>query len=229
MLRKITHTAISMLAMAIICVSAVDARGRQSAPRRPNGVRNLDGPPRLGQGGHPERGLAQLDLTEEQQPAIRERVEELKETGASREEIHAAVAEMLEGFGVEVPERRIGRVGHILEQLDLTDEQRQTVLETISEMKAAGATPEGIRPAVIELLEGFGIEIPENLGEGPGPGLHRRPGPGRGLSQLDLTDEQRQAVRDRIAEMKEAEATREEVHAAVVELLEGLGVEIPEN
>jgi len=86
-------------------------------------------------------------------------------------------------------------------------------------MKEAGATRDEIKVAVEELLEGFGVEVPEDLGE-------RR---GKGDLFADLTDEQRQQIDDTVAEMKEAGATRDEIKVAVEELLEGFGVEVPDD
>jgi Spy/CpxP family protein refolding chaperone len=45
------------------------------------------------------------NLTKEQREAIHDKVMEMREAGASRKEIHEALREMLEGYGVELPPR----------------------------------------------------------------------------------------------------------------------------
>ena len=102
-------------------------------------------------------------LTEEQRAEVHEMVSEMREAGASCEEIRAAVRELLEGWGIEVPERpEGGRCGHrhgLMEKL--SEEQRDGVHALVGEMREAGASREEIRAAVRELLESFGIELPE--------------------------------------------------------------------
>jgi hypothetical protein len=89
-------------------------------------------------------------------------------------------------------------------------------------MREAGATREEIRDAVHEKLTGWGIEIPEHPGRGECRGH-------RGEIFKQLTEEQRRAVHDLVREMREAEATREEVRAAVREMLESFGIELPDG
>ena len=106
----------------------------------------------------------------------------------------------------------------------LTEEQREAVHGLVTEMRKNGATREEIHAAVTELLESYGIELPENWGEKP-PG-HRGPGQ-RFMSKL--TEEQREAVHALVTEMREGGATREEIHAAVTELLKSYGVKPAED
>ena len=47
--------------------------------------------------------------------------------------------------------------------------------------------------------------------------------------RLDLSEEQREAVKATVDELKEAEATREDIHAAVGAKLQEMGVELPEG
>ena len=106
---------------------------------------------------------------------------------------------------------------------NLTDEQRQAVHEKIKEMRSQDATRAEIRAAVAEMLEGYGIEMPEGW---PGPfGF----GHGQGGFCHDLTEEQREAVRDRVKEMRSQGATREEIRAAVAEMLEEYDIELPKD
>ena len=76
-----------------------DTMARQHRGRRGRG-------PGMGQGrgNGPQFGGVGAALTAEQQEALKATVDELKTAGATREEIHAAVGEKLESFGVELPE-----------------------------------------------------------------------------------------------------------------------------
>ncbi|MFH1312490.1 MAG: hypothetical protein ABIJ00_04615 [Candidatus Eisenbacteria bacterium] len=102
----------------------------------------------------------------------------------------------------------------------LTEEQREAVHDMVTEMREAGASRKEIHETVREMLEGWGIEPPEH-----GP---RHPGPHGKLGEL-LTEEQREAVHDMVTEMREAGASRKEIHEAVREMLEGWGIEPPEH
>jgi DNA-binding transcriptional regulator YhcF (GntR family) len=183
-------------------------------------------------GGH--HGPSFLEgLTDEQREAIREKIKEMQSQGASREEIHAAVAEMLKGYGIEAPEDSAGPQGPGCFGpppggfwKDLTKEQREAVKEKIKEMRSQNASREEIHSAVTEMLKGYGIEVPADSagphglsGFGPGP---------RGFWK-DLTKEQREAVQDKIKEMRSQNASREEIHSAVTEILKGYGIEVPED
>jgi len=115
--------------------------------------------PGMTNGHGPGHGIFR-QLTEEQRDAIRQMVDQMREDGATREEIHDAVMAQLEEWGVELPERDGFR--HQLRQVmqELTPEQRQQVRQTIRRMRHAGASREEIREAVIALLEEFGVELP---------------------------------------------------------------------
>lgn len=104
-----------------------------------------------------------------------------------------------------------------LSRLDLTDEQRAEIGAKIEELSAADATKGEIRTAVVEILEGFGVEVPASL----------KGRLARQLGKLDLTEEQQAAVDAKIDELEAAGATKAETRDAVVQLLEELGVEIP--
>jgi Spy/CpxP family protein refolding chaperone len=167
-------------------------------------------------------------LTEEQKDAVHATVQEMRDAGATREEVHAAVREMLAGWGIEVPERQ-GRGGgkgdgervhhsRLFEQL--SEEQRGAIYELVKGMREAGASREEIRGAVHEMLAGWGIEVPE-----------RPAGPRGHMREIfeQLSEEQRTAVHDKVREMREAGASRDEIRAAVREMLEGFGIELRES
>ena len=167
------------------------------------------------------------NLTDEQGVAVQEKKKEMRSQGATREEIHAAVSEMLKGYGIEVSEDWHGPkgFGHGKAgfKANLTDEQRQTLREKIKEMRSQGATHEEIRAAKAEMLKGYGIELPEDC-YGPVGFGHRKAG-----FKANLTEEQREAIREKVKEMRSQGATRGQIHDVVNEMLEGYGFESPEN
>jgi len=173
------------------------------------------------------------DLTPEQREAIHDRMAEMRAEGATREEIHTAITEMFEEYGIQPPENwpptgDLRGLGHGPDRFwaDLTEEQRQAVHDKMEEMREQGATREEIHTAIKELLEGYGIELPENWRLPRGP---RGFGHGPGGFWADLTEEQRQAIHDKMEEMREQGATREEIHTAITEMLQAYGINVPEK
>ena len=159
------------------------------------------------------------ELTEEQREAIREKIDQMRSEGATRKEIHAAAGEMLEQYGIEVPEgwgKGRGRMGFFG---NLTEEQREAIHAKITELRGKGATREQIHAAVRDMLQRYGIELPEHWGERRGP-----------MGFLpELTEEQREAIREKIDQMRSEGATRKEIHAAVGDMLEEYGIQAPEH
>jgi DNA-binding transcriptional regulator YhcF (GntR family) len=154
LIRRITLAAILLLAVAMVSGSVVDARG----------------------GRHALKGMAAgicTTLTDEQRAAIHEKVAEMREAGATREEIRTAVAEMLKEYGIEVPDEWLSSKGNgYYLCADLTDEQRAAIREKIAEMREAGATREEIRTAVAEMLKEYGVTVPEDWINHQGHGRH---------------------------------------------------------
>jgi len=178
-----------------------------------------------------QRGGFWAELTEEQKQALREKIEELRNSSASREEIHETVVEMLQGWGIEPPERpsdgpRGKRFGKGKEGIfsQLTEDQRKTLREKMGELREQNVSPEEIHNAIKELLESWGIEVPENFGQRSRPRREHRDG-----FMQQLTEEQRQAVHDKIEELRAQYTSREEVSAAIAELLQSWGIEVPED
>ncbi len=167
-------------------------------------------------------------LTDEQREAIQEEVKELQSQNASPKEIKAEVDKMLEGYGVEVPEKPEGANRHRGFGLPsdllgkLTDEQREAIQEKMKELQSQNASPKEIKAEVDKMLEGFGIEPPEHPGPG-GPGGFGPPF----LSKL--TDEQREAVMEKIKKMRDQGASRQEIKVVVDGIVEGYGVLSTEN
>jgi DNA-binding transcriptional MerR regulator len=124
----------------------------------------------LARRGHMGRGGPWGDrLTEEQRDEIHAVVRDMREAGASREEIHEAVAQKIEKFGVELPEgwRERRRIRSEIRK-QLTEEQRAAIRSKIRELHEAGASREEIHAAVREMLAGYGIELPQHRDHNPG-------------------------------------------------------------
>jgi hypothetical protein len=168
-------------------------------------------------------------LTQEQREAVHDRIAEMRDQGATREDIHTAVAGMLEAYGVDVPERwsRPRGFGHGPGGfwVDLTQEQRQAIQDKMEEMREQGATREEIHTVITEMLEGYGIELPEKGFGWHGP---RGFGPWGECFGVGLTEDQKKTIREKKREMRGQGATREEIHAAVAAMLKSYGIELPE-
>ncbi len=180
---------------------------------------------------HDGRGFW-TNLTDEQREAVEAKMEELRNNNASPEEMHAAIDEMLKEYGIDVPAEDsigpppdMGGPGPEGFLKDLTDEQREAVEAKMKELRNNNASPEEMHAAIDEMLKGYGIEPPKGC---PGPPGGGPGGPPRGFLE-DLTKEQREAVDEKIKEMRNQGATHEEIRAAVDKMIEGYGVESPGN
>ena len=188
-----------------------------------------------GGGQHPgfgqQRGGFWADLTEDQKQTLQQKIEEMRSSGATREEIHEAVVELLQSWGIEPPERpgespRGKRFGKGKDGIfsQLTEDQKKELREKMGELREQNASPEEVQNGIKELFESWGIEAPENFGRRMGPRRMQRSG-----FMQQLTDEQRQAVHDKIEELRAQDASREEISAAIAELLQSWGIEVPED
>ncbi len=97
----------------------------------------------------------------------------------------------------------------------LTDEQKEQLKGQIEALRAGDASKEEIREAVKATLEGFGVELPD-------PGEHMVSRLGDVLSAEQITD-----LKDTIAALREAGASRDEARAAVDAKFAEFGVERP--
>ncbi len=158
-----------------------------------------------------------MNLTDEQRQTLRTTVQEMRDQNKTRDEIHAKVSELFQNWGIEMPENWGGRFGHQGPGLNLTDEQRNTLHATIKEMRDQNATRDEIHTKVAELFQNWGIDMPENW---PGQFGHKGFG-------MNLTDEQRETLHSTIKEMRDKNATRDEIHAKVAELFKEWGIEKP--
>jgi Spy/CpxP family protein refolding chaperone len=192
-------------------------------------------------GGGPGRGFFS-ELTDEQRETIRDLMEEMRAAGASREEIHQAISGLFAEWGMEMPEgpgglggRRGGHDGRegrgergsLGDQL--TEEQRAALHSTMLQMWRDGDSREEIRDAVVELLEGWGIEPPEHDREHHGPGRGRDHSGHFLRGILDqLSEEQREELHQLIGELRQQSASHDEIRAAVEGKLSEWGIELPE-
>ncbi len=168
----------------------------------------------------PHRGFPMIDteLSENQRTAIKEKVESLREQGASREEIHDEIKQMLENYGIEVPEhsfdrpRRGMRHGWKFFGADLSDEQKKAIKDKVDSMRKNKASREEIHEAVTKMLKDYGIEIPKDLEQ------HRK-------FMKNLPDEQRKEVRDTIRKMRKDGASREEIQDTIKKLIYESGID----
>ena len=95
------------------------------------------------------------ELTDAQKEELKQTIEDMKEAGATHEEIKEAVDAKLDAWGIEVPENPRG--GYLRDQL--TDEQKEELSEKMQELRESGASREEIIEAKLKLLEEFGIDI----------------------------------------------------------------------
>jgi len=208
MLRKTFAVLLTALSIALFSAVTADARGRGHGLHRGH-VHSFSF----------DRILDELDLTDAQRAEIDAALEALEADGATPEEVRAAVVELLEGFGVEVPVALQSKLEQQIAQLDLTDEPRTAVDAKIAELEAAGASEDEIRDAIVDLIEELGVEAPPYL-------LGHID---RLLSQLDLTEDQLAEIDALVAQMAAGGATQAEIRAAVVEKLEAWGVDVPDE
>lgn len=138
------------------------------------------------------RMSAHFDITDEQADDLYDEIRRLRADGANASEIREAVTETLDSDGLNDAEirhaiehiehaakdNRLHRVMGLQERFDLTDEEMDEITETISSLKADGASPSEIRQAVKDDLESFGVDT-SDLGERPRPPTNG-PHPGNG-------------------------------------------------
>ncbi len=171
-------------------------------------------------------------LTDEQKQTLRQKIDKLRDQGARRKEIHAAVIELLTRWGIqplEHPGEGMRRGPRARDENDifvqLTKEQRQALHDKIAELREQLCTPDEIHQAIKELLRSWGYTVPENFDELG----HGRFGPQRNPLFDQLSEEQRQAIKSKIEALHSQNATREEIAAAVADLLQSWGITVPDD
>ena len=155
-------------------------------------------------------------LTDAQKQELRETVSELRQAGATREEIRAAVDALFEEWGIDRPHHGLDRFADVLNETQLAE------LEAlVAELRAQGASRDEIHAAVQAKFEEWGIEMPPPKGFG-GKG-HR--GGHRGMQHL--TEEQRQTIQEMVQHLRQNGASREEIHQAIQAKYEEWGIDMP--
>ena len=191
---------------------------------------------RGGHRGGPGFGQLLVQLTDEQREAVWELVADMCGQDADRQEIHQAVMELLEGFGIELPDRpggpngpggprgpRNGRDGF---GEDLTEQQRSTIRTGVFELWQDGAAHREIGAALREMREEYGIELPDR----PGGGRGRSDGGHLSLCLLaQLSEQQRQQIHHLMRDMRRQGAAPEEIRAAMEERFQQWSIELPEH
>jgi len=97
------------------------------------------------------------ELTDDQREELKQTLEDMKEAGATQEEIREAVNAKLDEWGIEVPENP--RCSNFMDQL--TEEQREELQEKMQELRESGASREEMMEARLKLLKEFGIDMDE--------------------------------------------------------------------
>ena len=143
------------LIVASLVIAALLVGGVMSAFSQPHGARE--------QGEEYLTECVAGKLTEEQKEALSQMIEELKDAGATPEEIREAIQQFLDEQGIDTEgcEKSRNRYreyvnGCIADQL--TEEQKEALSQMIEELKDAGATPEEIREAIQQFLDEQGID-----------------------------------------------------------------------
>jgi hypothetical protein len=184
-------------------------------PERSQGFHGKRGP-------RHDRGFMKFtdQLSEDQENAIKEKVETLREEDASPEEIHAEVTKMLKEYGIEGPNdfgdfhgQREHRPGRGLMHLsdELSNKQRATIREKIKSLHEQGASREEIHTEIGTMLKEYGVNLPDDFDK-----LREK--------MENLNEEQRKAVRVKIREMRKDDATPEEIRDEIHKMLQDFGI-----
>jgi len=107
----------------------------------------------------------------------------------------------------------------------LTEEQRQEILSTLSSLHESEASREEVIETIEALFDSYDVELPEGWLPRFLRHLHHRQVWHSIMDQL--TDEQKQELHELIRDQRQAGATREEIHQSVRALLESYGIELP--
>lgn len=157
-------------------------------------------------------------LTPDQRATVEQLVTQMREDGATRDQIRDAIRAQLHKWGIERPEHAGGRhpFDRIMRQLN--EDRRAILHELINNKHENGATREEIWQAIVTQLEEWGIELPEPEGQ-LGPRLRHL--------MRQLTPQQRATVFRTVRQMRGTGASRGEIRLAILALLKEFGIELP--
>lgn len=171
-------------------------------------------------------------LNDEQKHEIKTLMDEMRDNGATKKEVHEAVRKKLLEYGIDPPERGKGPGHHgffapgfweIADQL--SEDQKNAIKEKVESMHKEGSDPEEIHHEIRKMLEIYGVEVPDHLFKRPPRGMRH----GWEFLPAELTAEQEQAIKEKVKSMRESDATREEIHDTITQMMKEFGVEIPED
>jgi alkylhydroperoxidase/carboxymuconolactone decarboxylase family protein YurZ len=168
------------------------------------------------QGNQSQRRELMSQLTEEQQQLLKTKIEEMKNAGASKEEIRSAVGSLLKSWAV-TPQSQ-GNQSQSRDWMSrLTEDQKKELKLTVEAMKNDGASKEEIKSVVKNMLKTWGItpQKQENQSQ-------------RREWMNQLTEEQKQELKATLEEMKNAGASKEEIRSTVKKMLKNWGI-TPQN
>jgi len=155
------------------------------------------------------------NLTDTQKETLKQKMEELKTAGKTPQEIHSAMDDMLKQWGIQVPQPPPDRPDPPW-MANLTDTQRAAVEQKMDEMKAAGANPQETHSAIDDMLKQWGIQIPQPPADRPAPPW-----------MANLTDTQKETLKQKMEELKTAGKTPQEIHSAMDDMLKQWGIQVP--
>ncbi|MBO3754871.1 MAG: hypothetical protein FGF53_08380 [Candidatus Brockarchaeota archaeon] len=112
------------------------------------------------------------NFTDVQEQEIRQLIQNMKDSGASREDVMNAVKSKLAGWEIELHGNRKPR--NQPWALNLTDAQREEIQQLVQEMKRAGLSRQKIREEIDAKLEKWRVKIPEPQ-QPPSPPVVEKP------------------------------------------------------
>jgi len=163
-------------------------------------------------------------LTDAQKQEIQQLMDSLRQSGATTQEARDAVDAKLQEWGIQLPELSGGQpTNSTLPPHDppwmsqLTDTQKAQIQQLVQSMKDSGATPQEIKDAVNAKLQGWGIQVPQDNGGQPG----------QPPWMTQLTDQQKQEIKQLMDSLRQSGATPQEIRDAVNAKLQEWGIEVP--
>jgi DNA-binding transcriptional MerR regulator len=164
-------------------------------------------------------------LTDEQKTEVKEKLKELTDTGASREEIRKTLKEFYEENGIELPGKfkKCGFGKAFMQNVDkLTDEQRDEFRVKVKELREQETESKVFRQKMEELLQSCGLDLPARMRRGPhSDNRYNR----MAFLNQQLSEEQHQELLSKMKSLRESKTSPQET---MKQLLEEYGLEKPE-
>jgi hypothetical protein len=171
----------SIIILAVMLIFSTAFVLAQAGDQHRGGANGFNNPNPGVPGHHPHRGgFAKPDscgrccwtdsLTTEQKAELKETIKKLRGDSKTREEIHQAIVDLFNKWGLKLPPcgRFFGMgIRHWLGS-QLTEEQKQILKDTRQKMRDEGASREEIHQAILDLLKQWGIEPPQKPARRPG-------------------------------------------------------------